>query len=188
MKTNILYFIIAILFCGLSSCSSYLDEENLSSINSDEYFVTSDGYESLVNSCYSSLRKVWKNEPWLFCLGVDIYTRGESELISGSYGNRDVYSSELNEYSTLDAENGYVSDFYTNVYYGIQACNTAIAKSKSVSGVSESTLKQRVAEARFIRAYYYYLLVEQFGDVAIVKDEITSAVTDFTKSSEEDVY
>ena len=188
MKTNILYVIIAILFCGLSSCSSYLDEEDLSSINSDEYFVTSDGYESLVNSCYSSLRKVWKNEPWLFCLGVDIYTRGESELISGSYGNRDVYSSELNEYSTLDAENGYVSDFYTNVYYGIQACNTAIAKSKSVSGVSESTLKQRVAEARFIRAYYYYLLVEQFGDIAIVEDEITSAVTDFSKSSEKDVY
>ena len=172
----------------MASCGDFLDEENLSNINSDEYFAEKDGYESLVNASYACLRKIWKNEPWLFCLGVDIYTRGESELVSGSYGNRDVYSSELNEYATLDAQNGYVSDFYSNVYYSIQVCNTAIAKSSSVTGLSESVLNQRLAEVRFLRAYYYYLLVEQFGDIAIVTDEITSAVTDFPKSSEKEVY
>ncbi len=188
MKTKLLYIISGIVFLGLTSCSSFLDEENLSNTNSDEYFAESEGYESLINACYSSLRKVWKNEPWLFCLGVDTYTRGESELISGSYGNRDIYSGELNEYGTLDAENEYVSDFYSNVYYGIQICNTAIAKSESVSEISETELNQRVAEARFIRAYYYYLLVEQFGDVPIVTNEISTVVTDFSKSTEKEVY
>ncbi len=189
MKKIFLYATVACMMLGTTtSCDSFLEEENLSNINSDEYFSESTGFESLVAASYASLRSIWKQEPWLFCLGVDIYTRGESELVSGGYGNRDVYSSELNEYATLDAENSYVSSFYTNVYYGIQVCNTAIAKSESVSGMNANTLAQRVAEVRFLRAYYYYLLVEQFGDVAIVTDEIRTAVTDFPRNSEQEVY
>lgn len=184
MKKINLYIAGACLALGLASCDSFLDEENLSNVNSEQYFQEKDGYESLVNASYATLRSLWKNEPWLFNLGVDIYTRGESELVSGSYGNRDIYSSELNEYATLDAQNGYVSDFYSNAYYGIQVCNTAINKASLVSGMSEKNLNQRLAEVRFLRAYYYYLLVEQFGDIAIVADEINTPVTEFTRTPE----
>lgn len=188
MKKINLYIVGACLVLGMTSCDGFLDEENLSNVNSEQYFQEKEGYESLVNASYATLRSIWKNEPWLFNLGVDIYTRGESELVSGSYGNRDVYSSELNEYATLDAQNSYVSDFYTNAYYGIQVCNTAINKSTSVAGMSENAVKQRLAEVRFLRAYYYYLLVEQFGDVAIVTDEINSPITEFSRTPEKEVY
>lgn len=178
----------AIATIGMSSCNGYLDEENLSNVNADKYFEEKDGFESLANGAYASLRTVWANEPWLFNLGVDIYTRGESYEVGGSYENRDVYSSELNEYGTLDAENSFVSSFYSNVYYGIQVCNTAINKASGASGMTESSVSQRVAEMRFLRAYYYYLLVEQFGDVAIVTNEINSPQTAFTRIPEKDVY
>ncbi len=39
-----------------------------------------------------------------------------------------------------------------------------------------------------MRAYYYYLLVEQFGDVAIVTDEINSPITEFSRTPEKEVY
>lgn len=189
MNTFLKYLFIGGFFLlGLSACDNFLEEENKSDINSDEYFAESSGYESLVNACYSSLKSIWKGEPWLFCLGVDVYTRGESELVSGSYQNRDIYSSQLNEYTSLDAENGNVSSFYKNAYDAVQRCNTALAKANSVSGMSETTLQQRQAEVRFLRAYYYYLLVEQFGDVALVTDEITSAVTHFERTPEQEVY
>lgn len=188
MKNIKLYMIGACLTLSLASCGSFLDEENLSDVNSNEYFSEKDGYESLVNASYASLRTIWKDEPWLFCLGVDTYTRGESELISGSYGSRDIYSGELNEYGDLDSQNGFVSDFYSHVYYGIQVCNTALAKGDKVSGMSESLLNQRKAEVRFLRAYYYYLLVEQFGNVAIVTDEITTPITNFPQNTEKEVY
>lgn len=45
-----------------------------------------------------------------------------------------------------------------------------------------------MAEVKFLRAYYYYLLAEQFGDVPLVTDEITSAVTHFDRTPEKDVY
>lgn len=189
MKTLLKYlFIGGFMLSGLSSCDGFLEEENKSDINSDEYFSESSGYESLVNACYSSLKSIWKGEPWLFCLGVDIYTRGESELVSGSYQSRDIYSSQLNEYSSLDAENGNVSSFYKNAYDAVQRCNTALAFADKVSGINETTLQQRQAEVRFLRAYYYYLLVEQFGDVALVTDEITSAATHFDRTPEQEVY
>lgn len=188
MKKYRIFITAAFMAVGLSSCNGYLDEENLSNVNSDEYFQKSEGFESLVNGAYASLRSIWANEPWLFNLGVDIYTRGESYDIGGSYENRDVYSSELNEYGTLDAQNSFVGNFYQNVYYGIQVCNTAINKAGGVSGLSESTVSQRLAEARFLRAYYYYLLAEQFGDVALVTEEINKPQTDFSRTPEKEVY
>ena len=54
--------------------------------------------------------------------------------------------------------------------------------------MSENAVKQRLAEVRFLRAYYYYLLVEQFGDVAIVTDEINSPITEFSRTPEKEVY
>ena len=188
MKKYRIFITAAFMAVGLSSCNGYLDEENLSNVNADEYFQKSEGFESLVNGAYASLRSIWANEPWLFNLGVDIYTRGESYDIGGSYENRDVYSSELNEYGTLDAQNSFVGNFYQNVYYGIQVCNTAINKAGGVSGLSESTVSQRLAEARFLRAYYYYLLAEQFGDVALVTEEINKPQTDFSRTPEKEVY
>lgn len=187
-KVSLYISMLACIVLGMTSCDDFLEEENPSNINGDQYFSDQTGYESLVSSAYASLRSIWKNEPWLFCLGVDIYSRGESELISGNYGGRDVYSSELNEYTTLDAENSFVSSFYSNVYYGIQVCNTAINKSSAVTGMPVDKINLRVAEVRFLRAYYYYLLVEQFGDVALVTDEIRSAVVDFPRVSEKDIY
>lgn len=79
-------------------------------------------------------------------------------------------------------------DSNANVYYAIQVCNTAISKSESVVGLSENVTKQRVAELRFLRAYYYYLLVEQFGRIAIVTDEIETPVLSFPQKSEQEVY
>jgi hypothetical protein len=170
------------------SCEDFLTEDNRSNITAENYFITEDGFHSLVNAAYSSLRDVWGDDPWLFCLGVDIYTRGESEIVGGSYENRDVYSSQLNEYDGLDSQNGMINDFYTDVYRAIQICNTAISRSEKVIGLDEQNIELLTSEVRFIRAYYYFLLVEQFGDVPIVEDEITSAVTHFERVAEENVY
>ena len=58
----------------------------------------------------------------------------------------------------------------------------------TVNGISETEIVQSNAEVRFLRAYYYFLLVEQFGDVPLVEDEITSAITHFDRIPEADIY
>jgi hypothetical protein len=189
MKPYIKYIFVSLLVGFISSCEDFLKEDNKSNITAETYFVQKDGYEALVDASYSTLRAVWgTDDPWLFCLGVDIYTRGNSVTIGGSYDNRDVFSRELNEYGTLDPQNTFVSDFYTRCYSAIQTCNTALSRAENVTGITDARKIQLVAEVKFLRAYYYYLLAEQFGDVPLVTDEITSAVTHFDRTPEKDVY
>jgi len=188
MKTKIKLSALLFIASITVSCDNFLEEKNQSNITAENYFVTADGYRSLVNAAYSTLRTVWGDEPWLYCLGTDIFTRGESELIGGSYGGRDTQSRQLNEYAELDAENPCVKDHYADLYYSIQACNTALARANAVNGISETEIVQSNAEVRFLRAYYYFLLVEQFGDVPLVEDEITSAITHFDRIPEADIY
>ncbi len=194
MKTLFKYILISLLFFHIVSCEDYLEEENKSNITAENYFVTEAGYEALVVAAYETLRSDIGNAggsrgyPWMFLSGVDIYNRGESELVGGSYEGRDVIAAGLNDYNTLDAQNSAVSNFYTRMYDGIQTCNTAIARAENVQGIQDSRKQQLLAEVKFIRAYYYYNLVEQFGDVPIVKDEILDAITHFDRVPEEQVY
>ena len=188
MKAKIQFIALLLTAIVATSCDSFLEEENKSSITAENYFVTADGYDALVSGAYATLRTVWEDEPWLFCLGVDIFTRGESELIGSSYGDRDTYSSQLNEYGKLDSQNPYVQDLYDDLYYAIQACNTVIAWSEKVSDLTEDEIEVYCAEARFLRAYYYFLLVEQYGDIPLVTDEITTTITHFDRIEESEIY
>ncbi len=194
MKSLSKYLLISLLLIFTFSCEDFLEEENKSNITAENYFTSASGYESLVNAAYGTLRSSIgsvggsRGYPFMFCSGVDIYNRGESELVGGTYENRDVFSSQLNEYGSLDAENQFVTNFYTDFYYAIQVCNTAVSRAGNAGGVSDSRKEQLLAETKVLRAYYYYNLVEQFGDIPLVTDEITAAITHFERASEEQIY
>ncbi|WPU98425.1 RagB/SusD family nutrient uptake outer membrane protein [Mucilaginibacter sp. cycad4] len=185
---KIFYILILILVLGNFSCKKYLQEENLSGITSTNYYTNTAGYESLVNSCYGSLRSTYNADPFLFEYGTDVTTRGDQEAVSGTLGDRQTRAIALDEYNTLAADNSGVSATFNSCYSGIQRCNTAINRGPSVPGIDLALAKKRVGEASFIRAYYYYLLVENWGRVPIVTEEISSPITHFTPSEEKDVY
>ncbi|WP_320167741.1 RagB/SusD family nutrient uptake outer membrane protein [Mangrovibacterium marinum] len=194
MKSLSKFLSISLLLILTFSCKDFLEEDNKSNITAENYFTSESGFESLVNSAYGTLRSAIgsaggsRGYPYLFCSGVDIYNRGESELVGGTYENRDVYSAQLNEYGSLDAENQFISNFYTDFYYAIQVCNTAISRADNAGGISDSRKEQLLAETKVLRAFYYYNLVEQFGDIPLVTEEITAAVTHFERTTEEQVY
>lgn len=185
---KILFLLTMVLASGLISCKKFLKEENISGITDQNYYNNTAGYESLVNSCYASLRDIYEGNPWLFEYGTDVTTRGEIEAVSGTVGTLVIRATGFNEYKTLAADNSSVNDFFTSCYVGIQRCNTAINRAGTIPDLSESLRNRRLGEVRFIRAYYYYLLVENFGGIPIVKDEINTPVTHFVPSSEQEVY
>lgn len=185
MKKNLI-IIIVIIFAGITSCKKFLTEENLSGITAENYYTNAAGYESLINSCYASLRGIYSPNPSLFEWGTDIITRGEIELVSGQAN--EVPAIQLNEYRSLTSDNVPIDTFFTVAYRGIQRCNTAINRANSIPDLAENTKNRRLAEVRFIRAYFYYLLVENFGNVPIVQEEISSPVTHFAPNTEQEVY
>jgi hypothetical protein len=182
------YIFILLAIAGATSCKKFLTEENISGITSENFYTNTAGYESLVNSCYSSLRSIYDINPSLFEYGTDVTTRGEIEAVSGTVGDLVIRATGLNEYKTLSADNSAVNTFFSSCYSGIQRCNTAINKAGNIPDLSEDLRNKRIGEVSFIRAYYYYLLVENFGGIPIVKDEINTPVTHFVPNTEQEVY
>ena len=76
MKKTIVSLSLALI--TLSSCSNFIEEENLSTVSADAVYKTANGFESLVNANYSELREIYGNEPWLFVAGTDLYADGKN--------------------------------------------------------------------------------------------------------------
>jgi len=185
---KILYILTILTVAGNFSCKKFLEEENLGGITSTTYYTDTKGYESLIYSCYGSLRGIYDEDPFLFEYGTDVTTRGDQEAISGTLGDRQTRAIGLNEYRTLAPDNSGVSTIFTAAYRGIQRCNTAIERGPSIPGIDANLAKKRIGEASFIRAYYYFLLAENFGNVPIVKEEINTVITHFVPNQEQEVY
>jgi hypothetical protein len=109
----------------------------------------------------------------MFVAGTDLFKIGRAGLVSQGLGN----------YQGLTPADNSVKAFYTVVYQSIKRCNDAI-----YYGQLYNQNKVRIAEMRFLRAYYYFQLVQQFGDVALVTDFYTSPVTSFPRTPASDVY
>lgn len=75
---------------------------------------------------------------------------------------------------TVQADNGLISGsgntYWKKVYQIIGAANEAIQKSVFVEGADENAKKELIARARFARAFSYFHLVRQFGDIPYLDD------------------
>jgi len=167
--------ILGIIVTVFSSCSSYIEEESLSSVPADETYKTANGFQLLVNSDYARLKAIYGGDPWLFCAGTDMYAEGRTPEPAG-----------LSQYTMLIPSAAGVGQLYTSCYQAIQSVN----KTLYYSTVTEQTsnLNTLVGEARFLRANAYFLLVQTYGGVPIVNENITAPVLSFTRNSAEEVY
>ncbi|WP_316810110.1 RagB/SusD family nutrient uptake outer membrane protein [Pedobacter heparinus] len=172
-KINI--FCLFFLLCATTGCKKdFLKEENRSNVVAEDFFKTADGYEKLVNSAYASLRNIYA-EPFMYEVGTDMYLEAADVLPIG-----------LSEYRTLNADDGNVSAYYTSLYRAIQACNTGLYFNDKTAVTANLPLRK--GELQFIRAFYYFLMVQNFGGVAIVTDRTDKPIIGFKRNTAEEVY
>lgn len=176
MKKTIIFSVLALAgSLTLSSCGDdFLDAKQKSDIDADTYFGTEKGFENLSTTPYYKLRNLYGDSPLLFCSGTDLYTRGRSNYASQS----------LSLYKDLSASDDNVRDFYQNCYDGIQQCNTVIYYNNK----SAEDAPRRVDEAKTLKAFYYYLLTQQFGSVPVSDHYIASVETSFPRIPQDSVY
>lgn len=165
-------FICVTLF---NSCTDFLEADNKSQVSASAKFNTPEGLEGLVNQAYFLLRGIHQSDdPKLFNAGTDLYTSGRTDL-----------DQALNLYATLTPENSSVRAFYTDCYKAINAANCGLYYAPDVKS---ATRDLRVDELRFIRAYWYYLLSQQFGGVPLSKKYISDASTGYPRATLADTY
>jgi hypothetical protein len=178
-------YIIAILSLILiASCEEFLEEEPVGVLTQD-FFETEQGMEDLVRGCYSYLRYRTGYEQCylLWDFGVDEMTVSDQ----GDWIYYNTYGTQLN------ADQEYLYDLWSYNYRAINNCNTGIERIpllKDPQGLmrTEEGRNARLGELRFLRAYYYFMLVQQFGAIPLSLKPVTGLQLEWPRRPVADVY
>lgn len=176
----------SIVVCGMAAlmlagqgCKDVLDENIISGVGND-YLNTAKGFEDGVKAAYSSLRFYYATQQGLTLTeyGTDIYATGAD----GGYKGFHFYDGQLNP--TVD----YLATTWDELYKGINTCNAVIERAPNVVGVADNVKKLRVAEAKFLRGHYYYLLHQQYGGVDLRLTETVLPTKETKRATDAEMY
>ncbi|HLA56196.1 MAG TPA: RagB/SusD family nutrient uptake outer membrane protein [Flavobacterium sp.] len=182
---------IPVLLCVLFtfSCTS-LNEDLYDRVEDDNFGNTPSEVQALVGGAYSSLRgfsdAISNSFPtceYVFFLNevvsdeATIPTRGTNWFDGGRYQQAQRH--------TWDADNGMILSSWRYCYTGIAKINSIIYQIDK-SGLTEEAKVPIYAELKSLRAYYYYMLLDMFGNVPIVTDFEDQSLP--TNSSRLEVY
>src|SRR5690606_20648032 len=113
--------------------------------------------------------------------GTDLFQEGQS------YNSWwDNYGPGLNP-STVLAPSGDVL-VWEHFYNGINYANTVISRAEEIPGLDANFKSTKIAEARFLRAHYYFVLVQQFGPVHLTLEETREVELEAHRAPETEVY
>lgn len=180
-------YLMAIAVMGIlfSACNDFLEENVRGQENLDTYFQGPGDAEAFIMGCYGSVTEYtwWKIERmWILSdMCTDDYWMGNTGQ------NQEEYIS-LAHYQGVGQSNGSISDFWQYRYKGILRCNIALDRIPDVE-MDENLKARLIAEAKFLRGYFYFDLVKNFGGVPLVTGFVMPhEVEGITRSSVEECY
>jgi hypothetical protein len=89
-------------------------------------------------------------------------------------------------YHTWNSEQGEIKSAWNATWKGIGLCNNALAQMEiNQLGLDDATLKAAIAELRALRAYYYWVVLDNWGDAPLVKAPTQELPV---KTSRKDIY
>lgn len=164
-------FVIA----ALSSCG-FLDQKPISNVTPENFYSTEDQMRMALVSCYETINT--HKIPGLTYCQYGSYGQGLLYLMNAP--SDDVCASNGTQNEGLEMEwanfneaSRVVRQFWKVFYAGINRCNTILAYLPSIP-MSDEKKVQYEAEAKFMRAFFYYHLAWNFGGVPIVTDFASS--------------
>ncbi|MGQ1947535.1 RagB/SusD family nutrient uptake outer membrane protein [Geofilum sp. OHC36d9] len=164
-KNKILTGLIVLIGCLYLVSCSYLDvSEYIDDMTSaDSVFVR----KALLDKYIKGAASYLPNESKLYTVTSDPYQISSDENFvpwdDGRHAGTRFLQNELNTF-TYDFAN------WGEYYKGIRKANIVIARIHECLDISEVDRRDYAGKAYFLRAYYYYLLLRQYGPIPIVPD------------------
>ncbi|MCB0664176.1 MAG: RagB/SusD family nutrient uptake outer membrane protein [Saprospiraceae bacterium] len=178
-KINYLLILLFAIAIGSTSCDKYLEEDLVSDVSASTYYTTAQGFEDAVHATY------WWTKPFfgpergftMSVFGTDTYTEGAD----GSHKTFNRYDGGLNP------QQGFVRDAWRDFYRGINQANAVINRSQDLN-IPEATKTARIAEVRFLRALFYFMLTSHYGDVHLTLEETEGVQIEANRTNIEEIY
>jgi hypothetical protein len=172
---NIFPLIISVLL--LASCAKQL-EEKPQSIAAELFYNTPAEVEAGLNAIYEPIRGSGSLGA-LYQIQLEIYT--EYMYGRGSHA-------PLNTYTGLDNNNiTRVGDMWTGFYRAIRNANIVIQRLPDASEVSDDARKRYMAEAKYMRALWYFHLVRNWAGVPLRTESNLDSIN-LKRSTKDEVY
>ena len=160
---------------GLTSCDTFLEEKPLDQKASNEFWQTKNDAETGVAALY------FGGVPYLNEAGggwqpkATMYTGIISGLFYDDHGDSQLAEAAKASTYTLEKFSDPAMTLWHEFYKGISRANFVLANvSKMTDVLDQATIDKYVAEGKFFRAYAYFYLVKEFGDVPYVDEPYTS--------------
>ncbi|MDP4128941.1 MAG: RagB/SusD family nutrient uptake outer membrane protein [Bacteroidota bacterium] len=154
--------VISMLAFGISGCKRTLDQPVLGFYSPSNFFTTDANAQFAVNAAYA---------PLMFTSGTDnpLWVTGDvasdDAIKGGNTGDQADFES-INQFNILPT-NSAVEALWGKNYDGVFKCNVVLDGLTNNSVVSESVRKSSIAQAKFLRAYYYFVLTTSYGNIPL---------------------
>jgi len=181
-KRSLLYGLLigSTFFAGIS-CSKFLNKDVQGVYPADQFYTTSASAVQAVNEAYVELTFTsgTANPLWVF---GDV---ASDDAASGDpAASQDAATIDNFSFSTT---NSHLSNEWGNFYEGITNCNLVLANVPAIN--MDTALRSRIlGEARFLRAWYYFMLVNIYGEVPIVLIPLAPAQMQIAQSPSKFIY
>jgi len=184
MKRNISILVIAVIvvFTGIIACNKKLDITDQNNPTTESYFKSATELQNGVNAIYSVLRSgELVGREWFFTHDM----RGGETNAGGA--QLEAPRAELLKQPSPAPSNSVISNVWAGAYQMINRANLMISKAPGIT--DNSALRDRlVGETKFLRAWAYFELVTQWGDVPLYTEPITSSTGFKGKSPVAEIY
>ncbi len=155
--------LLLVVFISLASCKKFLEVVPADQITAASVFDNTSNADLFLNDIYSGLQG-----PFTTFDPRENFTDNSMNGVSGQV-SRVLYANSV--YTPSNAPTLW------GLYNNIRACNLFI-QSGTASALPETWKKQRLGEARYLRAYFYQLLWTHYGGVPIITDVLNQAQGD----------
>jgi hypothetical protein len=160
-KINIKIYTLLLIITGLSfSCSDDFVDVKPTSGNSEDFFNSQEDYENAIIGAYDLLQSTYLN--------VMLGEIASDNSLAGGESATDTPGIQEVDNMTHTPLNAQLRDIWNWMFAGVNRANYILEfKDKTDFAGKE----QIIAEATFLRAYYYFELVKWFGDVPLAVDK-----------------
>jgi hypothetical protein len=182
MKTYKQYLMAAaaasLLFTA-QSCD--LDEYNPGGSTAEEAFKTETGYNTIINAIYA----YWGGQLYGREDPVLLFNGGNDEWINIANSG---YGRQLSKYEETLATTGQFKNTWVRLYEIVNDCNSAIERNDQAEFTDSKMKTIRLGEAHFMRAFAYWHIVENFGNVDLRTTETKEFSQYCYRSSYDEFY
>ncbi len=159
------------LISCLTSCNedNFLEYEPRGRYSVENFYQTEVQIEGAVNGIYPTLKGLYNGAIW-----QSVEYRSDNTTFIPNPNDRGSVGLEEVDYFAITSSAGIHGTIWGSCYKGISNANYVIHFIDEVPFDRAEDKAAKLAEARFLRAFYYYILTQSFGDVVKVTEIIES--------------